>query len=146
MGKIYHQLVLYGVGSATCFAMAIATERAAAAAPFVSRIHAIPELPATKTFDQRTRGGEDLGGARTCTAQTRILLKSDLPIESLKSHYKKHPVQVAHGEGEVTGVVWRPEDVKDLVSDWEHHRKDSKVYLVEFVSPGTPGTEAECRF
>ncbi|RYG46077.1 hypothetical protein EON79_11060 [bacterium] len=140
-----HQLALYGVGSLTCFALALATERAAAAAPFVSSIHAMPLPSQTKVFDQRTRGGQDLGGGRLCTARTRILLRSEQSLSTLKTHYAKHKVRSASGDAEVNGKVYRVGDVKDLVPEWDRHRKDGKVYLVEFISPGTPGTEADCK-
>lgn len=143
MRNSIHHLVLYGLGSVTFFILGFTVDRSAAAVPFVSQIHVLPTPSESSVFDQRTRGGQAIGRQHFCAAQTRLLLSSDRPSAELQAHYSRNPILTREGKPTV-GKVRPASEVKDLVPEWQRHKKDPNVFVVEFTSPGTPGAHMVC--
>lgn len=144
MSRYTHQLVGYGVGAVAFLSLGIAADRDAVALPFVSQIHAIPVPPKTYVFDQRTKGGYPLASDKRCATHTRILVRSEQPLKTLQKHYNSHPIDAAHGKGKVVPTVQKASEAGDMAPRWKNHRSDPTVFVIDFRSPGTPGTEAVC--
>lgn len=132
------------MGAVTFMILGLTADRQAEALPFVSQIHELPTPDRTTVFDQRIEGGYKFDEKRRCATRARVLVRSKQNLTALQNHYANHRIKSLDGTGEINALVKPINAIGNLRPEWEKLRTDPSVYVLDFVSPGTPGTEPYC--